>query len=118
MKQFICDNSFLILLVLFLIWICVDYIIYSLRKKKKESGILNFIFSSFICNHLLKAEYYFPFSILLTLFLYFERDFDNNEIIYFITFLAIVWYGRETMVLRQATQNNNGRRGEKVKNNK
>lgn len=73
--------------------------------------ILDWIFNKFMIRQLLNPYFFFPFSIVLTLVLYNKiKSVDGNiqSIILFITFLAIMWYARETYALRSTQKESNG----------
>lgn len=72
--------------------------------------ILDWIFNKFMIRQLLNPYFFFPFSIILTFVLYNKiKSVDGNiqSVILFITFLAIMWYARETHALRSEQKKSN-----------
>lgn len=74
--------------------------------------ILDYIFNKLTTRQFLNPYFFFPFSIILILFLYkkgfFESaDKSNGSLILFITLLMVMWYSRETWALRKEQQKSN-----------
>jgi len=70
--------------------------------------ILDWLFNKITTRQFLNPYFFFPFSFVLTIYLSKEGKLaDSMSVILFITFLAIIWYSRETWALRQEQQKNN-----------
>lgn len=64
--------------------------------------ILDYLANKLIIRQFLNPYFFFPFSVLLTIWLWtssFVRE--GADLILFITFLALMWYARETHALRE-----------------
>ncbi|MFH0819232.1 MAG: hypothetical protein V1898_04520 [Patescibacteria group bacterium] len=67
--------------------------------------LYSFFINRFLSEHIFHPSFFFPLSVGLVLYFLKKYNFILDEkVILFITFLAILWYTRETMVLRQAQQ--------------
>lgn len=93
-------------------------------KKPHESPMVKiysfyrYFVDRIITLYLFQPIYWLPFSILLYLYLK-ENDWfvTRNDQILFITLMAVLWYGRETMIMRQAQENFNKESKEKKDGN-
>ena len=65
-------------------------------------ALFRFIIDRLICFFLFQPVFFFPFAILVTFFVI-KKEWitEPQDIILFITFLSLIWYARETMVMRQ-----------------
>lgn len=128
MKEFFDSDLFwLLLIVLFLLALYREWEDGKLGKeikkifcdKKLKSGIkvsirqpdifiyyilqrsLNYLFRGIVLRHVLDSYIVFPLTIILSLFLHYKYKFDGPDLILFITFMAILWYSKETFASRQ-----------------
>ncbi len=62
---------------------------------------LNYLFRVIVLRHILDYCLVFPLTIVLVLFLHYKYKFDGPDLILFITFMAILWYSKETFASRQ-----------------
>jgi len=72
--------------------------------------LFNYIFRGFITRQILNQYIIFPLIIVLLLYFLFRNDFDTNNVqnlILLITFIAIIWYSKETFALREEQKNAN-----------
>ncbi len=63
--------------------------------------ILDYIFNKIFIRQILNPYFLFPFTILFSFYLYFVKKTILSDLVYFITFVAILWYSRETWALRK-----------------
>lgn len=68
---------------------------------------LDHIFRIFIMEQILNQYILFPLTIILSLYLYFRYNLKASELILFITFMAILWYSKETFQLKNEQRSAN-----------
>lgn len=91
-----------------------------LQKTHKDpflfiQGVLDFICNKFIIRQILNPYFLFPFSALAVVFLKNNfNSFSNSDIILLVTFVALLWYSKETFELRKAQVVANKQTGRQV----
>lgn len=68
---------------------------------------LNYLFRGIVLRHILNYYLVFPLTIIFSLFLYYRYEVKDQSLILFITFMAILWYSKETFDSRQEQKNAN-----------
>ncbi|MBU4347851.1 hypothetical protein KKF23_04920 [Patescibacteria group bacterium] len=129
MKEFFSSNYFLIISLLVLLLLALyrewedDSLEKEIRKifcdKKLKNGkkvsirqpdiflyyilqhSLNYLFRGIVLRHILDCYIVFPLTIILSLFLQYKYEVGSQSLILFITFMAILWYSKETFASRQ-----------------
>lgn len=100
-------NNAMVLIVLLLLVVAFNdvpkktknYFFDSLRFFQR---LLNYVFVGFFIRQILNPYFLFPFSLIASVYLYKNQKLvEPEDIILFVTFLAILWYSRETFLLRE-----------------
>lgn len=68
---------------------------------------LDYLFRGIVLRHILSQYIVFPFTIIFSLFLYYRHGVKDQSLILFVTFMAILWYSKETFASRQEQKNAN-----------
>lgn len=113
--MFTLDNALVFSLILLCVVAAWNEIFFSKRtnsSKKPEKPcrdlisfiqeVLEFIFNKFVIRQILNPYFLFPFSILSLIFLKRQSNLVNSDIILLATFIALMWYSKETYELRKA----------------
>ncbi len=67
--------------------------------------ILDYLFNKLLIRQILNPYFLFPVAIFLSIFFWNNKIIDKqSDLIYFITFIALMWYARETHALRKEEQ--------------
>lgn len=69
--------------------------------------ILDYLFNKFVIRQLLNPWFFFPASILFTLYFSQKISSESSTIVLLITFFAVMWYARETYALRNEQKKTN-----------
>jgi len=72
--------------------------------------LFNYVFRGFVTRQILNQYIIFPLIIVISLFLLSRNDINKDtsqNLILLITFVAIIWYSKETFALREEQKNAN-----------
>lgn len=69
--------------------------------------LLDYVFNKLVIRQFLNPWFFFPASILFSIYFFQTTSQETSSIILLVTFFALMWYARETFALRQEQSKNN-----------